>query len=110
VTYDIDKAFRADMDKDYELLDPRIIHAARELNISVSKAKEQADAIGISLSQMLDIKEAPKGEIVWQYVIRGPLVSHEEEASLSTHIRNMLIWYKEHIKKEEHERIFFGGH
>jgi hypothetical protein len=107
VTSDIDKAFRADMDKYYELLDPRIIHAARELSMSVSQAKEQADTICISLAQILGIEEAPKGEISRQYVIRGPLVSPEEEASLSTHMRNMLSWYnKEHIKKKNMKEYF----
>jgi hypothetical protein len=35
------------MDKDYELLDPRIINAAKELNMTGSQAKEAAAAIGV---------------------------------------------------------------
>jgi hypothetical protein len=55
---------------------------------------------------MLGIEEAPKGEISWQYVIRGHLVSPKEEARLSTHMRNMLSWYKEHIKKKNMKEYF----
>jgi hypothetical protein len=96
------------MGKDYELLDPRIIDDARALNMSVSQAKEVAAAMSLSLLQMLGIEEVPKGEIALQYVLRGPLISPEEEVGLSTHMRNLLSWCKEHIKKEEHETIFYG--
>ena len=44
---DIDKDFRADMDKDMQLLDPRAIAAAREMGITVAHAKENATAPGI---------------------------------------------------------------
>jgi hypothetical protein len=63
------------MDKDYELLDPRIIHTTRELNLYVLEAKERAGAIGISLAQMLGIEEAPMGKIAQKCVKRGPLVT-----------------------------------
>jgi hypothetical protein len=105
---DIDTAFRANMDKDYKLLDPRIIDAARALNMSISQAKEATAAMSLSLLQILGIEEAPKGKIALQYVLRGPLISPEEEAGLSTHMRNLVSWYKEHINKEEHETIFYG--
>ncbi len=85
VSSDIEKAFRAH-DKDY---DPRIINAARELNISVSEAKERAAAMGMSVAELLGFEEAPMGEIVRQYVKREPLVSREEEASLSTNMRHL---------------------
>jgi hypothetical protein len=66
------------MDKDYELLDSRVIVAARAINMSISQAKEAAAAINLSILQMLDIEEAPKGQISLQYVLRGPLISPEE--------------------------------
>jgi hypothetical protein len=58
------------------------------MNMSVSQAKEAAAAMNLSLLQMLGIEEAPKGEIALQYVLRGPLIRPEEEAGLSTHMRN----------------------
>ena len=38
VCSDVDKDFRAAMDKDLELLDPRAIAAAKELGVTVSQA------------------------------------------------------------------------
>ena len=84
------------MDKDYDL---RIINAAREFGISVSEAKERAAAIGMSVAQLLGVEEAPMCEIARQYVKREPLVSREEEASLSTNMRHLHDWYKGHTKK-----------
>jgi hypothetical protein len=60
---DIDKSFKADMDKDYELLDPIIIQAARGLNMSVLQAKETAAEMGLSLRQMFGIGEVPRAKI-----------------------------------------------
>jgi hypothetical protein len=54
--------------------------------------------MSLSLLQMLGIEDAPKGEIALQYVLWGPLISLVEKAGLSTHLRNLLSWYKEHIK------------
>jgi hypothetical protein len=82
-------AFRADMDNDYELLDPRVIVAARARNMSVLQAKEAAAAINLSL-QMLDIEEAPKGQIALQFFLRVPLISPKEEVGLSTYMQNVL--------------------
>ena len=103
VTSDIEKAFRADMDKDY---DPRIINAAREFGISVSEAKERAAAIGMSVAELLGVEEAPMGEIARQYVKGEPLVSREEEASLSTNMRRLHDWYKGHTKKKNTKTYF----
>ena len=101
VTSDIDKAIRGD--KDY---DPRIINAARELNMSVSEANERAAAMGLSVAELLGIEEVPMGEIVRQYVKREPLVSREEEASLSTNMRHLHDWYKGHTKKKNMKDYF----
>jgi hypothetical protein len=52
------------------------------------------------LLALLGLEEAPVGEIVEQYVLGGgALIKPEEEGGLSTHMRNMNSWYKEHIKK-----------
>lgn len=100
VSSDIDKDFRADMDKDFELLDPRAINAAREQGITVAQAKENATAMGMSLGQLLGYEEAPKCEIARKYVKGKPLVSREEEARLSVHMRNLHEWYMRQAKKK----------
>ena len=100
VSSDIDKDFRDDMDKDFELLDPRAINAARELGITVAEAKENATAIGMSLGQMLGYEEAPKAEIARKYAKGQPLVSREEETQLSTNMRNLHEWYMMETKKK----------
>jgi hypothetical protein len=86
------------MDKDRELLDPRVIAAAGALGMTVMKAKETAARMNLSLLAMLGTKEAPVGQIVPKYVLGGPLISPEEEDGLSTNMRNLLGWYKVHIK------------
>jgi hypothetical protein len=106
--FDVDKAFQTDMDEDRDLLDPLIIQSAKRLNMSVTQAKETAAGMNISLRQMFGIEEVPTGQISLQYVLRGPLISSVAEAGLSTNMRNLLNWYKLHIKEEEHETIFFG--
>jgi hypothetical protein len=88
------------MDKDNELLDPIIIQAAKGLNMSVMQAKDTAVGMGLSLHQMFGIEEVPRGEISLQYVLWGPLISLVEEDDLSTHMQNLLNWYKVHIKKK----------
>jgi hypothetical protein len=62
--------------------------------------------MNLSLLAMLGIEEAPKGQIVHQYVLWGPLISPEEEAGLSTHMRNLLSWYKVHIKNKDMKHFF----
>jgi hypothetical protein len=71
VESDIDKAFKADMDKDYDLLDPIIIESAQRLNMSMMQAKETAPGISHSLRQMFGIEDVPRGQISLQYVLRG---------------------------------------
>jgi hypothetical protein len=65
----------------------------------VMQAKETAAGMNISLRQMFGIEEVPTGQISLQYVLRGPLISPEAEAGLSTNMRNLLNWYKLHIKR-----------
>ena len=88
------------MDKDFELLDPRAINAARELGITVAEAKENATAIGLSLGQMLGYEEAPKAEIARKYAKGQPLVSREDEARLSSHMRSLHEWYMRGAQKK----------
>jgi hypothetical protein len=60
VESDIDKAFKVDMDKNYDLLDPIIIQFAKILNMSVTQVKETAARV-LSLYQMFGIEEVPRG-------------------------------------------------
>jgi hypothetical protein len=87
---DIYTSFRAEMDKDHELLDPRVIAAAGALGMTIIQAKETAAEMNLSLLAMLGIEEAPMGQIVQKYVLGGPLISPEEKDGLSTHTRNLL--------------------
>jgi hypothetical protein len=87
------------MDKDRELLDPRVIAAAGGLGMTVMKAKETAAGMNISLLAMLGLEEEPVGKIVEKYVLGRPLINPKEEGGLSTNMRNLLDWYKMHIKK-----------
>jgi hypothetical protein len=96
------------MDKDRELLDPRVIAAAGALGMTVTQAKEAAVEMNLSLLAMLGIEEAPKGQIVQKYVLGGPLISSEEEDALSTHMRNLLGWYKVHIKNKDMKHVFMA--
>jgi hypothetical protein len=98
---DIHMSFRAKMDKDHELLDPRVIAAARALGMTVMQAKETAAEMNLSLLAMLGIEEAPMGQILQKYVLGGPLISPEEEDGLSTHMQNLLGWYKVHIQNKD---------
>jgi hypothetical protein len=59
------------MDKDRELLDPRVIAAAAALGMTVMKAKEIEARMNISLLAMLGLEEAPVGQIVEKYVLGG---------------------------------------
>jgi hypothetical protein len=49
---------------------------------------------------MLGLEEAPVGKIVVKYLLGRPLINPEEEGGLSTNMRNLLDWYKMHIKKD----------
>ena len=108
VISDMDKQFRADMDKDFQLLDPRAINAARQLGITVAQAKENADAMGMSLGQLFGYEEVPMGEIARKYVKGQPLVSREEETQLSTHMRNLHEWYMMETSKK-HSKEWFSA-
>jgi hypothetical protein len=64
-------AFRADLDMDHELLDPRVIADVGALGMTVMRAKETAARLNISLLDMLGLEEAPVGQIVEKYVMGG---------------------------------------
>jgi hypothetical protein len=68
---DIRMSFKAKMDKDRELLDPRVIAAAGALGITVMQATETVAKMNLSLLAMLGIEEAPTGQIVQKYVLWG---------------------------------------
>jgi hypothetical protein len=74
------------MDKDHELLDPRVIAAAAALDMTVMKAKETAAGMGIPLLALLGLEEASVGQLVERYVLGEPLINPEEEGSLSTNM------------------------
>ena len=101
VCSDIDKDFRADMDKDLQLLDPRAIPAAREQGITVSQAMENATAMGMTLGQLLGYEDQPMLEIARKYVTGESMVSNEELTRLSTHMRNLHDWYMVHTSKKD---------
>jgi hypothetical protein len=84
---------------DRELLDPGVIGAARALGITVMQAKETMAGLNMPLLALLGLEEAPVGERVEKYVMGGPLIKPEKEGDLSTNMRNLLSWYKTHIKK-----------
>jgi hypothetical protein len=92
-------AFRADLDMDRDLLDPRVIGAARALGITVMQAKETAAGLNMPLLALLGLEEALVREIVERYVMGGPLIKPEEEGGLSTNMGNRLDWYKMNIEK-----------
>ena len=106
VCSDVDKDFRVAMDKDLELLDPRAIAAAKELGVTVSQAKEQATALGMSLGQLLGYEHAPMLEMARKYVQGEPMVSNEEMTGLSTHMRNLHTWYLVHTSKKDAKEWF----
>jgi hypothetical protein len=60
--HDIHTSFRADLDMDRDLLDPRVIGAARALGITVMQAKETAARLNMPLLALLGLEEAPVGE------------------------------------------------
>jgi hypothetical protein len=93
---------------DHELLDPRVIGAAAALGMTVMKAKETAVGLNISLLALLGLEEAPVGQIVEKYVMRGPLIKPEEEGGLSTNMQNLLGWYKAHIEKKDFKRYIMA--
>jgi hypothetical protein len=103
---DIHTSFRAEMDKDWELWDPRVIAAAGALGMTIMQAKETATKMNLSLLVMLGIEEAPMGQIVQKYVLGAPLIIPEEEDSLSTHMQNLLGWYKVHIQNKDFKQYF----
>jgi hypothetical protein len=56
---------------DRELLDPRVVEAAKLMGVTVMEAKESAATLNISLLAMLGLEETPVGEIVERYVMGG---------------------------------------
>jgi hypothetical protein len=50
---------------DRELLDPRVVGAAKLIGETVMEAKETVAALNISLLAMLGLEEAPVGEICY---------------------------------------------
>jgi hypothetical protein len=71
---------------DHELLDPRVIGAAKLLGITIMQAKETAAGLNMPLLALICLKEVPLGEIVERYVMGGPLIKPEEEGGLSTNM------------------------
>src|SRR3954470_9494289 len=88
VISDLDKAFRAEMDMDMQIMDPRARNNAALMGITVSQAKALANEENMSLGQYLGYEDTPVGQIVRQYVQGEPLVSNEELARLSTHAKS----------------------
>ena len=56
---DIDKNFKADMDEDFELLDPKVVAAAKVQALTVSEVKASAIAMGMTLGQLLGLVDPP---------------------------------------------------
>jgi hypothetical protein len=52
-------------------LDHRVEGAAKLLGITIRDAKEIADGLNMPLLALLDLEEAPVGQIVEQYVLGG---------------------------------------
>jgi hypothetical protein len=67
----IDMSFRANLEEDRLLLDPRVVGAAKLLGITIMQAKEIADGLNMHLLALLGLEEALVGEIVEQYVLGG---------------------------------------
>ena len=67
-------SFRADMDKDMELMDPAILAAATAQGMTVTAAKERATEFGMTLRALLGLEDAPVSEVAFTYVRNGPLV------------------------------------
>jgi hypothetical protein len=84
-------SFRADMDKDFELMDPAIIAAAAEQGMTVTGAKEKAAEFGMTLRAVLGLEDAPLSEIAFTYVPNGPLVEPAQEESLPAQMGNLLV-------------------
>jgi hypothetical protein len=100
-------SFRADMDKDFELMDPAIIAAAAAQGMTVTGAREKAAEIGMTLRAVLGLEEAPMSAVVITYVPNGPLVEPAQEESLPAQMQNLLRWYKGFIKnKADKEYIY----
>jgi hypothetical protein len=59
------------MDKDRELVDPRVRATTGALGMTLMKAKETTARMNLSLLAMLGIEEAPVGQIVPKYVLGG---------------------------------------
>ena len=106
VISDLDKAFRAEMDMDMQIMDPRARNNAALMGITVSQAKALANEANMSLGQYLGYEDTPVGQIVRQYVQGEPLVSNEELARLSTHMRNLHEWYMSQAEKKHHKDWF----
>jgi hypothetical protein len=97
------------LEEDQLLLYPRVVAAAQLLGLTVRDAKENAAILNVPLLVMLGLEEAPVGEVVEQYVLGGPLIKPEEERGLSTHMQNLLGWYKVHIQKKGLQTFYSLG-
>jgi hypothetical protein len=86
---------------DRVLLDPRVVGAAKLLGIIVMQGKETVTGLNMPLLALLGLEEAPMGEIVERYVMGVPLIKPEEEGGLSTHMQNLLGWYKAYTEKRD---------
>ena len=60
----LDKAFRAKMDMDMQIMDPRACTNAALMGITVSEAKALATEVNMSLGQYLGYEDTPVGQIV----------------------------------------------
>src|SRR3954466_12115479 len=85
---DLDKAFRAEMDMDMQIMDPRARNSAALMGITVSQAKALANEANMSLGQYLGYEDTPVGQIVWHYVQGEPLVSNEEFAVIHPYAKS----------------------
>nr|XP_051210356.1 uncharacterized protein LOC127327617 isoform X2 [Lolium perenne] len=101
-------SFRADMDKDFELMDPAIIAAAAAQGMTVTGAIERATEFGMTLRALLGLEDAPLSEVAFTYVPNGPLVEPAQEASLPTQMRNLLRWYKDFIKNKAGKEYIYA--
>jgi hypothetical protein len=87
---------------DRELLDPKVVGAAKLLGITIMQDKETAAGLNMPLLALLGLEEVPVGEIVERYVMGGgALIKPEEVCGLSTKMRNLLGWYKAQIEKKD---------
>ena len=97
----INKAFKADVNREFQSIDPRAIAAAKEMGITLEEAKITAAEWNMSLSQMFGYEDTPFGDVVRNYVRGEPLVLHVEESQLSTYMRALHKWYLNETAKRD---------